>query len=172
MPFRNDSLNWGVMAKAFHWSVATLIFVQLALGWLSVAWPLTPTKLYLFIWHKSLGIVILLLVVMRLIWRLFNPRPQFPVTMPRWERVAAETVHGLLYAVLIILPISGWFLNSAAGVPFRVFGWMRLPALLAPSRPLTGIMIGIHILLGWVLISLLVIHILAVVRHHWLKRDV
>ncbi len=172
MPLRNDSSNWGVMAKTFHWSIATLIFVQLALGWLAVAWPLTPTKLYLFIWHKSIGIVILVLVVLRLAWRLFNPRPVFPASMPPWERAAAETVHALLYAVLIVLPLSGWLLNSAAGVPFRVFGWLRLPALVAPSRPLTGTLIGVHIVLGWALISLLIIHILAAIRHHWVRRDV
>lgn len=172
MRFRNDSLNWGATAKAFHWSIATLIFAQLVLGWLAVSWPLTPTKLYLFIWHKSLGIIILLLVIMRLAWRLFNPRPPFPAGMPNWEQRLAEIVHVMLYAVLIFLPLSGWLLNSAAGVPFKIFGWLRLPALVAPSRPLTGTLIGVHILLGWALICLLVIHILAALRHHWLKRDV
>ncbi|MHB1544297.1 MAG: cytochrome b [Gammaproteobacteria bacterium] len=172
MPFRNDSLNWGVTAKTFHWSIATLVFVEFALGWLAVVWPLTPTKLYLFIWHKSLGMVVLLLVVMRLIWRLFNPRPLFPVSVARWERVTAETVHGLFYAVLILLPFSGWLLNSATGVPFKIFGWFKLPELVAPSRPLMGIMIDAHILLGWALISLLAIHILAALRHHWFRQDV
>ena len=172
MPLRNDSLNWGAVAKAFHWLLAVLIFAQLGLRVWAVAWPLTPTKLYLFFWHKSIGMIILLLVIMRLLWLLINPHPLFPASLSRWERNAAGIVHGLIYAVLILLPISGWMLNSATGVPFKVFDWIQLPALFEPSRKLIGITIDLHILLSWALIILLGAHILAVLRHHWIKKDI
>ncbi len=171
MPLRNDPDNWGAVAKTLHWSVAGLIFAQLALGWMAVAWPLTPTKLYLFIWHKSLGFVILFLVLIRLVWRLFSPRPRFPGSSTAWQRRSAALVHGLLYAFLILLPLTGWLFNSAVDVPFRFFGWFRWPALIPPDRAQAHLLAGLHVFLGWGLVLLLSVHILASLWHHAVHRD-
>jgi cytochrome b561 len=159
------------VAKIFHWSVAGLIFAQLALGWMAVAWPLTPTKLDLFIWHKSLGFIILLLVLLRLAWRFYDPPPRFLRSVPDWRRRCAESVHGLLYVVLILLTLSGWLFNSATGIPFRFFGWFRWPALIPPNRAQARLLVGLHVFLGWSLVVLLSIHILAALWHQLISRD-
>ena len=171
MPLRNDSDNWGGVAKTLHWSVAGLIFAQLALGWMAVAWPLTPTKLYLFIWHKSLGLVILVLVLIRLAWRFSGPRPKFPASTTVWQRRSAETVHGLLYAILVLLPITGWLFNSALGVPFRFLGWFRWPALIPPDRAQARLLLDLHVFLGLCLVVLLSLHVLAALWHHRVRHD-
>ncbi|HEY2254305.1 MAG TPA: cytochrome b/b6 domain-containing protein, partial [Variovorax sp.] len=120
------------MAKAFHWLIAALIFVQFALGWLASSWRLSPAKLNLFVWHKSTGMLILVLVILRLLWRLATPAPPLPVDSPIWERAAAHISHLLLYALMLAMPISGWIINAATGVPFRIFWRIPLPAISAP----------------------------------------
>ena len=171
MPLRNDSDNWGGVAKTLHWSMAGLVFVELVLGWMAVAWPLTPTKLYLFIWHKSLGFVILFLVLIRLVWRFSGPRPRFPDSTTVWERWSAVIVHELLYAMLIVLPITGWLFTSAVDVPFRFFGWFRWPALIPPDQAQAHFLADLHIFLGWSLVVLLSVHILAALWHHAVGHD-
>jgi cytochrome b561 len=157
----NSDSAWGAPAKLLHWLIAVLILVQFALGWAAVSWRLSPTKLHLFVWHKSLGIVILLLVLVRLVWRLLNLTPTLPREMPAWERGAARLSHGLLYVLMIALPLSGWITQSAAGVPFRIFWRIPLPALVAPDKHLAAHGASLHFSLGLVFTALIVLHIAA-----------
>src|SRR5437868_11460438 len=96
--------SWNGVVKFLHWLIALLIFTQFALGWLAATWRLSPTKLDLFVWHKSIGMLVLTLVVLRLVWRLATPAPPLPAGMPAWERAAAHTSHGLLYLVMLGMP--------------------------------------------------------------------
>src|SRR6478752_7097484 len=96
--------TWSAPAKFFHWLIALLILVQITLGLAAVSWPLSPTKLNLFFWHKSIGMTVLLLVALRLLWRLTNTAPALPAGMPGWERLAAHASHFLLYVAMIGLP--------------------------------------------------------------------
>lgn len=163
--------DWDGTAKTFHWTIAFLIFVQIALGWYAVHWPLTPTKIDLFVWHKSLGMLILLLVLLRLGWRAFHPRPPYPAAMKCWEKSLASTVHALLYVLLVAMPLSGWFLNSAAHVPVRLFWLVPLPPLIGPDRALVPVLATAHVLMGWTLAVLLVVHIGAALHHHFVRHD-
>ncbi|HVQ62653.1 MAG TPA: cytochrome b/b6 domain-containing protein, partial [Burkholderiales bacterium] len=87
---RHDIESWGATAKLFHWVMAALIFAQIALGLAAVSWRISPTKLNLFVWHKSIGMLILALLVLRLLWRLSRRAPELPWEMPLWERAAAQ----------------------------------------------------------------------------------
>jgi cytochrome b561 len=168
---RNTNLAWGPVAKWFHWSIALLIFTQFALGWIAVSFRLSPTKIQLFIWHKSIGILILLLVVLRLTWRFLNPSPALPADTPRGERVAARASHGLLYALMVAMPLSGWVINSAANIPFRVFWWLPLPAIVVPDKALEQIAKQVHFALFVAIVAVVVLHVAAALRHHFVKRN-
>jgi cytochrome b561 len=162
---------WSGIAKFLHWTIAALILAQFVAGWLAVSWRLSPTKLELFVWHKSTGMLVLALVVVRLVWRATHRAPPWPLNMPRWERIAARLTHGLLYAAMIAIPLTGWVVSSAAGVPFSIYWRIPLPSLVAPDRHLAELVANVHGALGIALIVLLVIHVGAALRHHYVKRD-
>jgi cytochrome b561 len=162
---------WSASIRFFHWLIAALIFTQFVLGWLAASWRLSPTKINLFVWHKSIGMLILVLVILRLLNRLTKPTPELPAGMPGWERAAARASHALLYVVMIAMPLTGWVINSAAGVPFRIFWQVPLPALLAPDKHTADVAALAHFSLGVVLVALLVLHIGAALRHHFIKHN-
>jgi cytochrome b561 len=168
---RNSNDAWGSLARFFHWCVALLVLVQVALGLTAAGWRLSPLKLDLFVWHKSLGFLILLLVVLRLLWRLANPTPVLPEGLSGIERMAARASHGLFYVLLIALPINGWVINSAANVPFSIFWLIPLPSIVAPDRVLAGNAENAHFVLFSVLTLLVMVHAGAALRHHFVKRD-
>jgi cytochrome b561 len=167
----NTPQSWGALARFFHWTVALLILAQIALGVTALAWRVSPLKLELFVWHKSVGILILALMLARLAWRLASPTPALPPDTPAWERYAAHVSHGLLYALAIALPLSGWVINSAAAVPFSVFWLVPLPAIVAPDEHLEELAKLVHFSLLVALCLLLAVHIGAALRHHLIKRN-
>lgn len=163
--------HWSTPARFLHWAVALLVLAQIPLGWAAARWPLSPTKLDLFVWHKSVGVVVLALMAARIAWQAVDRRPAWPADMPSWERTAARAVHGLLYAVLFALPLTGWIVNSAANVPFSVFWLVPLPALVAPDKALADAVSRVHLGLSVILVGLLLIHVGAALRHHYVARD-
>jgi cytochrome b561 len=163
--------SWNAPAKFFHWLIAALIFVQIALGLAAVNWPLSPTKLNLFFWHKSIGVTILLLVALRLLWRFANSTPALPADMPNWEKHAARASHFLLYVSMIGLPVSGWVLSSASGVPFQIFWTVPLPAIVAVDNETAELAKQMHHAFVFLLVPLLITHIGAALRHHYVKHD-
>jgi cytochrome b561 len=168
---RNSSAAWGGVAKGFHWLLAGLILAQIALGLTAKGWRLSPTKLDLFVWHKSLGILILALVALRLAWRLANPVPSYPAALPAWERVAARSAHFLLYLLMLALPFSGWIVNSASNIPLRIFWQWPLPSIVAPSDATADLAKGVHFWLFATIAMVLAGHVGAALRHHYLLRD-
>ena len=167
----NSTSSWGTTAKLFHWLIAVLIFAQFGLGWWATLLKLSPLKINLFVWHKSIGMLILVLVIARLLWRCMNPTPTLPADTPDWERFAARASHLLLYVLMLALPLSGWLLNSAAGVPFRIFRLIPLPSLIAPDKHIAEMAALVHLLLFLALAALLLVHIGAALRHHFIKRN-
>jgi len=168
---RNDTDSWGAPAKLFHWLMAALIFAQIALGLLAASWRLSPTKIELFFWHKSTGMLILALLALRLLWRLANRTPELPVGMPAWERAAARASHGLLYLLMIAQPVTGWIINSASNVPFRIFWLVPLPPIVAPDKSVADFFASVHGVLAATLAAVLVAHVGAALRHHFVKRN-
>src|SRR5213083_1882672 len=111
---RNTADSWGAPAKLFHWVMAALILAQIALGVMAASWRVSPTKIELFFWHKSTGMLILALVALRLLWRLANPTPELPPGIAAWERAAA-------------MPGG----NSGVGLPPGIAAWERAAARLS-----------------------------------------
>jgi cytochrome b561 len=166
-----DAERWGTVAQLLHWSVAVLVLAQLPLGWSAATWPLSPLKLDLFAWHKSIGMLVLALMAVRGAWRLTHGSPALPQGVPEWARRSAHAVHLLLYTVLIAMPVSGWVLNSAANVPFRIFRLIPLPAIVEPGKAVAELAARAHLALFVVLAVLLALHVGAVAWHHWIRRD-
>jgi len=171
MQLRNTTERWGAGAKCLHWTLALAIFVMMALGWIMTAWPKSPAKFEMYFVHKSLGIVILALMVLRLCWRLLNPTPRLPKTLKPYERVLAHGTHALLYLLLLAMPVSGWVINSAANFPLKVFGLFNLPPLVGPDKAVQGQAEVVHLWLFWIVAGLLVMHIGAALKHHFVLRD-
>jgi len=169
--FRNDLESWTGPAKLFHWLMALLIFAQISLGLVAVSLRISPTKLNVFVWHKSLGMLILALLALRLLWRLSHRAPELPWEMPLWERAGAQLSHFLLYALMIALPLTGWVISSASNVPFKIFWTLPLPAIAAPDKALADLFATIHGWLVTLLALVLVAHVGAALRHHYVKKD-
>jgi cytochrome b561 len=163
--------SWHAVAKFLHWLIALLIAAQFVLGWMAVSWHLSPTKLDLFVWHKSNGMLVLALVAFRLLWRLTHAVPALPADMPAWERFAAHLSHALLYVVMIAMPLAGWVVSSAAGVPFSIYWQIPLPAIVPPDKHTADVAATVHFSLGIALAALLVLHVGAALRHHFVKHN-
>jgi len=168
--WRNDRINYGAVSRLLHWLMAVLIIVMLCLGWsmdiISKEWK--PVWLGT---HKSLGIIILALAIARLAWRFYNAPPPLPEFMQRWEKRAAVTVHYLLYALLLAMPITGWATTSAFGRPVVFLGIVQLPDLVAKDRALGKLLEEIHGYLGYVLAVAIAIHAMAALYHHFIMKD-
>jgi cytochrome b561 len=154
-----------------HWAMALLILVLFVLGWVAVSLPLSPLKLKLFYWHKSLGLIALLLVGLRVLWRLVDQAPRPVAGLAVWERGLARSAHLLLYLLMLLMPLSGWLINSAANFPFKPFGLFRLPGLVQPDKALQADFQLLHLSGFWLLAGLLVLHVAAALRHHFVKRN-
>ena len=151
--------------------MAALIAAQIALGWVAVSLRLSPLKLNVFVWHKSIGMVLLVLVLGRILWRLTNVTPALPGGTQSWERHAARWNHALLYAAMIAMPVTGWIVNSAAGIPFRIFRLVPLPEIVAPDEAVAELAARAHFWLFVLLCALLLVHVAAALRHHFIKRN-
>lgn len=162
------------MSKILHWLVAGLIVLQFVLASLAENADdagLALRQLALLANHKSVGISILALAIVRLAWRLAVAPPDLPQTMVRWQLVAARVSHGLLYALIFLLPISGWLMSSASAFSVSWFNLVQLPDFVLPDPVLKEWLKGIHELLGKMLFVLACIHILAALKHHFIDKD-
>ena len=168
--WRNSTRAYGIVAQVFHWLVAALVFIQISIGLYVDDLPISMARLRWMSWHKSVGITILALVLLRLAWRLVERPPPLPEHMPTFERIAARLTHWALYGLLILTPLAGWLTASAMGLSVNWFGWVLIPDLISKNPELGEVLEYVHWILVRVLAALFSIHILAALRHG-LRRD-
>lgn len=174
MRLRNSIQSWGLVARILHWVVAVMIVGQITTGWLSEKETDREASLALIRDHFQFGIILSGLILMRLLWRLTNRPPSPPPHEPRWRELVAERVHRLIYALLLILPISGYIVWVHMKAPMDVFGLFTVPALFVPPVEDETLRAGswyVHYFAGWILIGLVVVHILAAIWHQFVLRD-
>lgn len=165
------STRWDPITQLFHWACAALVVALGALGLYMVDLTSQVAKIRLYALHKSLGITLLALVVLRLLWR-WTRRPPVPLAgMSRRHQLAADGMHGLLYLMMLAMPLSGWLLNSSKGYPLQWFRWIDLPALSAKNESLSAIAKAFHEYGFWVLVVLVTGHVLAALHHHMVLDD-
>ncbi|OFW27740.1 MAG: hypothetical protein A3H97_09040 [Acidobacteria bacterium RIFCSPLOWO2_02_FULL_65_29] len=168
---RNSTGSYGIIAQAFHWLVAALVLAQIGIGVYAANLPVSLARLQWLSRHKSLGLAILTLVLLRLGWRALNPPPELPSSMPRWERCAALATHRLFYLLLILAPLAGWLYASAAGLSVNWFGLFQVPDLVSKNNELAELFKAVHIGLVALLASLVAVHVGAALRHGLILRD-
>lgn len=159
-------------AIAMHWIVALLIFAAFGLGLYMTDIPgFTPTKLKLFSYHKWIGITVLIFAVLRVLWRLTHPAPGPVPGMPKWQHAAAEAAHVGLYLLILAVPLTGYLLSVAAGVKVVYLGLWELPMPFDKSDALKDIFSMAHEWLNWSMAAIVLLHILAALKHHVVDRD-
>ena len=160
------------IAILFHWVIAALIFANIALAWsLDDLDQHSPLRDRILTIHKSIGVTVLVLASLRVIWRWTHPAPALPETMPRWRRIAARMDQALLYAVMLIMPLSGLIDAGAFGQPVQYFFLFDLPALGGHNEPMGHIAFAIHRATALILYGLLLIHAGAALHHHYVLKD-
>jgi cytochrome b561 len=166
-------MRYTALAQGFHWLIAALIVIQFTLAWTADDLPLGARKLGLLARHKSVGMTVLMLAVLRLLWRLRNPAPPLPAGMSFLERRLAQITHVAFYVLLFAMPLTGWMMSSAKNYSVSWFGWFTWPNLIGKNEAAFDFLRSTHDVLSYVLFAIAMLHILAALKHHfWNKDDV
>jgi cytochrome b561 len=171
MSFRNTKRSWGSVSKLLHWLIVLLIINQWVIAERADSLPIGIAKLQALAWHKSFGITILMLAVVRLAWRWMNPVPDLAGETRPWERVLARISHLLLYALIFAMPLSGWLMSSAKNFPVSWFKLLQLPDLVSPDQQIFERMRDLHHLLFDVLVVVAAVHVAGALKHHFIDRN-
>jgi cytochrome b561 len=159
------------IARGLHWLMALFIFGLLVLGHYMSELPLSPEKLRYYSWHKWAGVTVFALALVRLGWRIVHRPPALPDTLSPAMQILAHGGHALLYILMLAMPLSGWLMSSAKGVPTVWFGVLPLPDLVPRDRALGEWLKFVHESLSWLLVAMVGAHILAALYHHRILRD-
>ena len=170
MTLRNSATDWGSVSKTFHWLIVLLLIGQGLLG-LTMGDFGREMRGTLVGLHKSIGITILMLAVARLLWTLFAGRPQPAPGVARWQHRMAQAGHFLLYALLIMLPVSGWLMGAYGGRATEWFGLFELPRIVAENEAAHEMLEERHEQLFWLLVLVALGHAGAAIYHHVFQRD-
>ncbi|MCR9255079.1 MAG: cytochrome b [Alphaproteobacteria bacterium] len=168
-----ETTRYTSLSMAFHWGMAILIVGSWGIGTWMVDLEDRGSQFFWYQQHKSWGFVIFMLALMRLGWRFATPAPALPEGMKRYERLLAAGAHVLLYALMVAIPVTGWLMSSANiwGIETRVFDLFALPHPLAPSQETEAFWMTVHKRLTDALALLLLVHVAAALKHHYVDRD-
>ena len=165
------SERYGRAVIALHWLSALCVLAGFALGLYMTGLAFSPAKLRYYGWHKWIGITVFLLAALRLAWRWRVPPPPWPRTMPAWQRRAALLAHRALYALMLLVPLSGWLYSSATGVSVVYLSLVPLPNLVPKDKSLASALLVVHQALDATLALLVLLHVAAALKHQWIDRD-
>jgi cytochrome b561 len=171
MSLKNTETRWGPVSQLLHWLIVLLILGQGTVGLVMTEMRNSPDKIEIYALHKSFGLTILTLALLRLGWRLYAGKPRPVPGIPHWQDTVAQSAHWGLYALLFAIPLSGWVFNSAAGFPLQWFGLFNLPAIAGKDDALREFAGELHEWLFWALVGLALVHAAAAFYHHLFQRD-
>lgn len=168
----NDLVRYDRIQVILHWLIAVIVLFMIGLGLFMIELPkqseLPPgeesVRAFYFLLHKSLGITAAMLILLRIVWRLTHKAPSLPETIGKWQQRAAGAVHGLLYALMLAMPLSG-FIQSMFSKYATKFWGVALPRLAEADPAMRKIFTEIHEILAFIFIALIVIHLAATVKH-------
>lgn len=175
MPLRNTETSWGGISKGFHWAMALLIIgtsvfvlhVNDSTYWFKSSPLLFITYIH---WHKAFGLIALALVLGRILWRRRGPVPRTTPLAPFEEKWSHRTHIGL-YALMIIVPVTGWLASSFFGSPTKFFGLFAVPPIVPKWKPGVAIFYWAHFVLAWLILSVVAAHVAAALYHHFHRKD-
>lgn len=170
MSFRNTKRSWGSVSKALHWIIVLLIINQWVIA--RRAHDLTGFQKFTTLnWHKWFGMTILMLAVIRLVWRIMNTVPDLAAETRPWERTLAKLSHFLLYLLIFALPLSGWLMSSAKAYGVSWFNLFQFPNLVGKNDQLYQLMHEVHETLFKTLLVVALLHVAGALKHHFLDRN-
>lgn len=159
-------------ARWLHWIVAAVVLLMIPAGLIMTTEGLPrPVQDTLYLFHKNTGVLLFLVILVRLGYRLAHPPPPLPPSVPGWQRRAAGVSHALLYALLLILPITGFTRVRAGGFPIELLDRLGLGPWLAKSKPLADAAQNAHRVAAFLIIAILAVHIAAALQHALIRRD-
>lgn len=164
--------------RLIHWLMAIMILGTLAVGMIFAILEFKgtletfgkDTTNLLYKYHKTFGILIGALIILRIALKLATPRPEYDPPLKRFDRIASASLHGFFYVALVVMPITGWLATGASGFPVEFFNW-NLPAILSKDKDLGALLYEIHGVFGWLLLIGAIVHIGAAVKHWLIDRD-
>ena len=172
MKLRNTQTSYGWVAVFVHWLVAALVAGLFGLGY----WMVGLT--YYDSWyqrgpdiHRSIGVLLFVLMLVRLGWRVINPRPAPVPGHRRWEITAAHAAHGLLYVLLFVTMASGYLISTADGSSISVFGWFDVPSITGRIKGMEDTAGAVHYWVTWSVVVLAGVHALGALKHHFIDKD-
>lgn len=173
METEQNAGRYSAVAIALHWIIAIMIVLNFVGAFEAEDLP-SAEKAYAMAGHKAMGITILVLSVLRLVWRLAKRSPPLIETLKTWEAAVAKVTHLLFYFLMIAVPLAGWGLHSAAsgGKPLTWFGQFDIPALpVGAGKPIVGVFQDLHEMLAFLMLGLAVLHVAAALKHQFIDRD-
>ena len=163
--------GYGTTARLMHWITVLLVAGMIPAGLIMTREGLArPTQDALFIFHKNVGVILLVLVLLRLLWRVLNPPPPLPATVPGWQQRVSGAVHAGLYAMLLFMAVTGFVRVSAGGFPIEMLDWLGVPRL-PRMEGLAELAKSAHFYGKFVLMALIVAHVAGALQHAIVKRD-
>ncbi len=168
---KNTNSSYGIIAKTLHWTVALLIITLLGVGLYMVSLPNGGDKWYFYDLHKATGTVVLVLVLFRVYWRRTNEVPGLPKDMPAWQQIAARWTHYALLTLMVVFPVSGLLMSLMTGHPVNFYGLFTIPAMAEEPGLVAGVSYLLHTYLPYVFISIISLHVLAALYHHFFRKD-
>jgi cytochrome b561 len=163
----HDVMRYSRVAVWLHLLIGVAVVANIGLAMLTEDMPKATRMAAMWV-HKPLGITILVLTVARILWRLTHKPPPVPAAIPSWQAMLGKAVHFIFYALLILLPLSGWIWMSAADAPISFFGLFDVPAITGPDKALGKVMHDRHEVLGLTMLGLVILHFLAALKHHYI----
>ena len=168
---KNTENSYGTVAKFLHWIIALAIITLITVGFIMSAMDPTPEKYELYGMHKASGVVVLMLITLRLLWKFSNKAVQPPAGLPRLLILAAKAGHFLLYIFMIMMPVSGVLMSRFGGHDVNVFNLFVIPAAAEKTPQLAGLFHEIHVIGIWAFIAVIVLHFGAALYHHFIRND-
>lgn len=157
--------KYNSVSRKFHWSSGIIIIALIVVGFIMTEMPKSELRSSIYALHKSFGVFIILLMFLRLAWKLTTKAPALPKSIPKWQKKISHINHWLLYITGLLMPISGLFMSIAHGYPPKVFGMFVINFLSTPLKPYAKIFSNAHYFIGWGLTILIILHIIAAFSH-------
>lgn len=172
MKIKNTADQFGLVTKLTHWLIAFAIIGLIWLGWYMV--DLTYYDKWYnksLAWHKSLGMLVLAAALLKIGWQLYSPIPNASAALKNWERLGSNIMHKLLFAMMLLIPITGYLISTSNGKVVDIFGWFEIPALLSINTELRDLAIELHFYLAYGIAVLLLGHVAAALKHQFMDKD-
>ena len=172
MAVKNTPQGYGLIAILLHWLMAAVIIGLFAVGlWMTDLNYYDPWYKTAPDWHKSVGVMLFGLWLVRLIWRTTNIKPRPLTSHKPWERTLAAVTHVVIYCLILLVVVSGYMISTADGRPLSVFGWFSIPAITTGIENQEDVAGEFHFYLACSLITLATLHAGAALKHHFLDKD-